>query len=367
LEKITKQSQLFHHKKSRPHLKLPDFPWDLLAPYGEKAKKYIGGFIDLSQGTPVDPTPKFIQDSLTAASNSPSYPVVAGTKELQDAIRTWSIKHLGVTGEFDVLPSIGSKEFIALLPTFLQSKKVLYPKVAYPTYLVSAMMASAPAIPVEIDASTWPAADLAWLNSPSNPTGQVQSDDQLRACINWVRKNNSIIASDECYLSFADNAKSILALANGDNTGLLAVLSLSKRSNLAGYRAGFVVGDSKLIDQIRQVRKHAGLMVPLPVQQAMITALSDEVHVTEQAARYRARRETLKSALLSQGFRIEHSEAGLYIWCTKGEDGYKTVDYFAQLGILVTPGAFYGSDNFVRIALTATDENIDKAAARIKS
>ena len=228
-------------------------------------------------------------------------------------------------------------------------------------------MAGAEAIAVDASADDWSAADLAWINSPSNPTGEVLTDDQVLQVINWSRKNNAVVASDECYLSFADNAKSILALANGDNTGLLAVLSLSKRSNLAGYRAGFVVGDSKLIDQIRQVRKHAGLMVPLPVQQAMITALSDEVHVTEQAARYRARRETLKSALLSQGFKIEHSEAGLYIWCTKGEDGYKTVDYFAQLGILVTPGAFYGSDNFVRIALTATDENINKAAARIKS
>ena len=137
-----------------------------MAPYGEKAKKYTGGFIDLSQGTPVDPTPKFIQDSFAAASNSPSYPVAAGTKELQDTIRSWSIKNLGVTGEFDVLPSIGSKEFIASLATFLQSKKVLYPKVAYPTYLVSALLASAQAIAVEIDASTWPAADLAWLNYP---------------------------------------------------------------------------------------------------------------------------------------------------------------------------------------------------------
>jgi len=253
-----------------------------------------------------------------------------------------------------VLPSIGSKEFIALLPTFLQSKKVLYPKIAYPTYLVSAMMVSAEAIPVEIDASTWPSADLAWLNSPSNPTGQVQTDDELKACIQWAQKSNSILASDECYLSFAKDAKSILALANGNNTGLLAVLSLSKRSNLAGYRAGFVVGDSKLIDQIRQVRKHAGLMVPLPVQQAMIVALSDEKHVH-------------KAALLSKGFKIEHSEAGLYIWCTRGEDGYKTVDYFAQLGILVTPGAFYGSDNFVRIALTASDEKISQAATRIKA
>lgn len=336
-----------------------------MAPFGEKARKYPGGFIDLSQGTPVDPTPQFIQDAFSSASNSPGYPVVAGTAALKDAIRKWSVKNLGVTGDFDVLPTIGSKEFIALLPTFLQSKSVLYPKVAYPTYLVSALMASAQATPVDIDANSWPKADLAWLNSPSNPTGQVQTDQELKACITWARKNQAIVASDECYLSFSDDAKSILALSNGDNTGLLAVLSLSKRSNLAGYRAGFVVGDSKLIDQIRQVRKHAGLMVPLPVQQAMITALSDEKHVKEQADRYRNRRQILKQALLSKGFKIEYSQAGLYIWCTRGEDGYKTVDYFAQLGILVTPGAFYGSDNYVRIALTATDENIKQVADRM--
>jgi succinyldiaminopimelate transaminase len=261
---------------------------------------------------------------------------------------------------------IGSKEFIALLPTFLQSKKVLYPMIAYPTYLVSALMASADAVAVDIDATTWPTADLAWLNSPSNPTGQVQNDEQISAVISWARKNNAIVASDECYLSFAKDAKSILALASGKNTNLLAVHSLSKRSNLAGYRAAFVVGDSRLIDQIRQIRKHAGLMMPLPVQQAMITALSDEKHVQEQVQRYNNRRSSLSSALLSVGFTIEHSEAGLYIWCTKGEDGYKTVDWFASHGILVTPGSFYGSENFVRIALTATDENIAKAVARIK-
>lgn len=337
-----------------------------MAPYGDKAKKHLDSFIDLSQGTPVDATPKFIQDALSAVSNSPSYPVVAGSEQLRSAIKDWAIKNLGVSGDFDVLPVIGSKEFIALLPTFLQSKKVLYPMIAYPTYLVSALMASADAVAVDIDATTWPTADLAWLNSPSNPTGQVQNDEQISAVISWARKNNAIVASDECYLSFAKDAKSILALASGNNTNLLAVHSLSKRSNLAGYRAAFVVGDSKLIDQIRQIRKHAGLMMPLPVQQAMITALSDEKHVQEQVQRYNNRRSSLSSALLSVGFTIEHSEAGLYIWCTKGEDGYKTVDWFASHGILVTPGSFYGSENFVRIALTATDENIAKAVARIK-
>jgi succinyldiaminopimelate transaminase len=346
---------------------LPDFPWDLLAPYGDKAKKYSDGFIDLSQGTPVDATPKFIQEALATASNSPSYPIVAGSEQLRSAIRDWAIKNLGVSGEFDVMPVIGSKEFIALLPTFLQSKKVLYPKVAYPTYLVSGLMASAETIAVDIDAANWPKADLTWLNSPSNPTGQVQSDGEISAVINWARKNNAVVASDECYLGFAKDAKSILALASGDNTNLLAVHSLSKRSNLAGYRAAFVVGDSKLIDQIRQIRKHAGLMMPLPVQHAMIAALSDEKHVQEQAERYNNRRTLLSAALVAVGFRIEHSKAGLYIWCTKGEDGYKTVDWFASFGILVTPGSFYGSDNFIRIALTATDENIAKVVARIKS
>jgi succinyldiaminopimelate transaminase len=337
-----------------------------LAPYGEKAKKYSGGFIDLSQGTPVDPTPAFIQEALTKASNSPSYPLTAGSSQLKDAIRAWATLNLGATGEFDVLPVIGSKEFVALLPTFLQSKTVLYPKIAYPTYLVGALMASAKAIPVEIDAKSWPTADLAWINSPSNPTGQVQSDSEILATINWARNNGSVIASDECYLSFSKEAKSILSLTGENNEGVLAVHSLSKRSNLAGYRAAFVIGDSKLIDQIRQIRKHAGLIVPLPVQQAMIAALSDNNHAIEQAERYEKRRIKLITALSKAGFSIEFSKAGLYIWCSKNEDCYKTVDWFANLGVLVTPGSFYGSEKFIRIALTATDESIDLVVERIK-
>ena len=244
---------------------------------------------------------------------------------------------------------------------------MFYPKVAYPTYLVGALIAGAQAIAVDASAQDWGGADLAWINSPSNPTGEVLTDEQVLQVINWSRKNNSVVASDECYLSFAPNAKSILELADGDNTGLLAVHSLSKSSNMAGYRAAFIVGDPKLIDQIRQIRKHAGLMLSSPVQAAMIIALSDNKHVVEQAGRYSNRREILSSALNTAGFTIKHSKAGLYIWCTKGENCFKTVDWFASLGILVTPGSFYGDDNFVRVALTATDENIMKASERIKS
>jgi aspartate/methionine/tyrosine aminotransferase len=194
----------------------------------------------------------------------------------------------------------------------------------------------------------------------------VQSDSEILATINWARNNGSVIASDECYLSFSKEANSILSLTGGNNEGVLAVHSLSKRSNLAGYRAAFVIGDSKLIDQIRQIRKHAGLIVPLPVQQAMIAALSDNNHAIEQAERYEKRRIKLIAALSKAGFTIEHSQAGLYIWCSKNEDCYKTVDWFANLGVLVTPGSFYGSEKFIRIALTATDESIDLVVERIK-
>ena len=272
-------------------------------------------------------------------------------------------------GEFDVLPLIGSKEFVAWLPTFLQSKKVIIPKVAYPTYNVGAILAGAQAITVDLDAKQWPQADLAWINSPSNPTGRVHTESELKSAIEYSRKNNTPVVSDECYLGFGDSVTptSILRYTEGDNSNILAVHSLSKRSSMAGYRGAFVIGDSVLIKKILEIRKHAGMMVPLPIQHAMIAALADENHVSEQRARYNSRRKTLSPALQSIGFKIEHSEAGLYIWCTRGEDAWKSVEALAKLGILVTPGIFYGADGsqYVRIAMTATDAAIADAASRI--
>lgn len=349
--------------------KLPDFPWDALAPYGEIARTHPHGVIDLSVGTPVDPTPGFIQQVLQASANSPSYPVTMGTQELRTAIHHWAVTTLGATGDFAVLPLIGSKEFVAWLPTFLESATVLYPRIAYPTYLVGALLAQATPIAVELDATTWPSADLAWVNSPSNPTGRVHSESELRAAIDWSRKNKSVIVSDECYLEFGDSQTptSILRHTDGDNTNILGVYSLSKRSSMAGYRAAFVVGDPQLIARILEVRKHAGMMVSLPVQNAMIVALSDSNHVAEQRGRYNARRARLAPALISAGFSIDHSEAGLYIWATKSESSWESVSWLAALGILATPGIFYGraGENHIRIALTATDQQIATAAERI--
>ncbi len=287
-------------------------------------------------------------------------------------MREWATKQIGVSGEFDVLPTIGSKELVAWLPTILRPKTVLYPKVAYPTYLVGGIIHEAKSVEVDIAPNNWPQAELAWINSPSNPTGRIHSEKELSDVISYSRKTGAVIASDECYINFpASDVKpiSILKVAQGDNKNLLAVHSLSKRSNLAGYRAGMIIGDPELIAQIREVRKHAGMMVPLPVQSAMCAALGDENHVSEQAERYRNRRNILRPALESAGFKVDETNAGLYIWCTRNEEDWVSVGWLADLGILATPGHFYGSAGakHIRIALTATDSQISDAAVRIKS
>ena len=240
---------------------------------------------------------------------------------------------------------------------------------AYPTYKVGAIIAGAEPVAVDLDSKTWPDSDLAWINSPSNPTGRVHTELELKAAIEYSRSHTTAVVSDECYLEFGDTAEpsSILKYTDGSNTNILAVHSLSKRSSMAGYRGAFVIGDPILIKKILEIRKHAGMMVPLPIQHAMIAALGDDVHVAEQRARYNNRRKTLAPALESIGFRIDYSHAGLYIWCTRDEDSWKSVEALAQLGILVTPGVFYGEDGaqHVRIAMTATDEAITDAADRI--
>jgi len=340
-----------------------------LAPYGQRARLHARGIVDLSVGTPVDPTPEFIQATLRESANAPGYPLTAGTQELRSAIREWAIDRLGATGDFDVLPLIGSKELVAWLPTLLEAKTVLFPEIAYPTYSVGAILGFAIGTPVSIDPTTWPDAELAWINSPSNPTGRVHSEEELKAVINWARAQKCVVASDECYLEFGDSSQpvSILSLTGGNNSNILAVHSLSKRSSMAGYRAGFIIGDSELIAKLREVRKHAGTIVPLPIQKAMVTALSDDVHVAEQRQRYNSRRERLAPALQSVGFDIHESRAGLYIWCTRHEHDWDSVSWLAELGILATPGSFYGvkGDHHIRVALTATDANIDEAVARL--
>jgi succinyldiaminopimelate transaminase len=212
---------------------------------------------------------------------------------------------------------------------------------------------------------------LVWLNSPSNPTGRVQTAEELKRVVDWAREHGVLVASDECYLELDWEAEPVSVLhpsvTGGDPTGVLALHSLSKRSNLAGYRSGFAVGDAHAIAVITEARKHIGLLPPAPVQAATVAALRDDSHVAVQKETYRLRREQLKPAVEKSGFRVEHSEAGLYLWCTRDEDCWQTVAWLAERGILAAPGAFYGEAGrqHVRMALTATDERISAAAERL--
>ncbi|HEY3502918.1 MAG TPA: succinyldiaminopimelate transaminase [Actinocatenispora sp.] len=360
----------------RVSARLPDFPWDLLAPYGRTARAHPDGIVDLSMGTPVDPVPDVIRAALSAASDLPGYPLTAGTPELRAAI----VAYLGSQGVPDVdasavLPTIGSKELVAGLPAQLglgPGDLVVTPALAYPTYQVGALLAGARCVATDALTSLGPErVSLVWVNSPSNPTGRVLPVEHLRKVVDWARERGAVVVSDECYLELGWSERPVSVLhpdvTGGDHTGVLAVHSLSKRSNFAGYRGGFVAGDPALVAELLAVRKQAGLIVPGPVQAAMAAALSDPAHVEQQRARYGRRRELLRTALLGAGFRVEHSAAGLYLWATRDEDCWRTVESLASLGILVSPGIVYGAAGarHVRVALTATDERVAAAVARL--
>lgn len=365
---------------------LPEFPWDQLASYAATARAHPDGIVDLSVGTPVDPTPAVVQEALRAAADSPGYPATIGLLETRQAAVDWLARRHGVTGldATGVLPVIGSKELIASLPGHLGlgvGDLIGYPELAYPTYEVGAALCGARALATDSLTAFGPERPaLLWLNSPSNPTGRVLPVDHLRKVVDWCRDRGTLLVSDECYLEMTweapsgRGAVSVLHpdVCGGSLEGVLAVHSLSKRSNLAGYRCGFVAGDPAVVAELLAVRKNLGLMMPGPQQRAMVTALADDDHVMAQHATYAARRAVLKEALQQAGFRIDHSEASLYLWAQRQVDGgdqdcWETLAWFAERGVLVAPGAFYGpaGSRHVRIAFTATDERIAAAVARL--
>jgi succinyldiaminopimelate transaminase len=358
-------------------LELPDFPWDSLVPFGDIARSHPGGIVDLSVGSPVDPTPGFIRDALAAATDAHSYPQTSGSVPLREAIVHWYARRRGVElGVDNVMPTIGSKELVALLPLLLGLGKgdiVVYPSIAYPTYAIGAALVGATPIASD-DPAEWPeGTKLVWLNSPANPDGRVLGIAALRSAVARARELGAVIVNDECYAelnwSGGEPTPSILDpdVMGDSRDHVLSVYSLSKQSNLAGYRAAFVAGCGDIIGELLAVRKHAGLIPPAPVQAAMVAALGNDAHVAEQRERYSRRRTSLLAALVASGFTVDHSDAGLYLWATRGEDSWATVSWLADRGILVAPGAFYGEEPavHVRFALTATDDDIAKAVARL--
>jgi succinyldiaminopimelate transaminase len=333
--------------------------------------------VDLSIGTPVDPVPEPVRAALADAADAPGYPATQGTQRVREVAAGWLARRHSVSVDPSaVLPLIGSKEFIAALPAMLgcgPGDTVVHPELAYPTYAIGARLAGATAVAADGLAALGPGrVTLVWVNSPANPTGRVLPVAHLRKMVDWARERGAVIAADECYLDLGWDTEPVSILhpqVCGESAhSVLAVYSLSKRSNMAGYRAGFVTGDPALVAELLEIRRHAGMMMPAPIQAAMAAALGDDAHADEQRARYAARRERLRAALAAAGWVTEHSEAGLYLWVSRpGLDCWRSVQLLAEAGILVAPGEFYGpaGREHVRVALTATDERIDAAVARL--
>jgi succinyldiaminopimelate transaminase len=369
-------------------LDLPDYPWEQLAPYRARAAQHADGTVDLSIGTPVDPTPAFIQSALSSAADAHGYPTTHGPESLRRAIADWYDRRRGVPGmdPAAILPTVGSKELVAWLPLLLGLRPgdvVVRPLVAYPTYDIGAQIAGATAIAADdlstLDEETRSRVRLVWVNSPGNPTGLVRGVDDLAAIVAEARSLGAVVASDECYAELGwgawDTARggeavpSILdpRVAGVNHDLLLSVYSLSKQSNLAGYRASFIAGDPAIIANLVNSRKHAGMIVPAPVQAALAAAVAEDQHVQAQKDLYRERREILVPALEAFGLRIDGSDAGLYLWATAGEPAFDTIGRLADLGIVAGPGVFYGDAGaqHVRVALTATTERVRAAAQRL--
>ena len=360
-------------------LTLPDFPWDSLNSHRERASEHPGGLIDLSVGSPIDPTPVVASEALTKAAQAPSYPLTAGTPELRAAMAAWweRQRNTGPLTASEVMPSIGSKEMVGLLPTLLGVRSidvVVIPEIAYPTYAIGAHVVGAQVVASD-DPTQWPeGTKLIWLNSPGNPTGQVLDVADLREALSVARKLGAVIVSDECYAELGWEGIRVPSLLDhvvtrGDRSGALSLYSTSKQSNLAGYRAALVAGDEALIQNLLLARKHMGLIVPVPIQATLTAVLADDEHVAIQKERYRARRELVRDALLEAGFRIEHSEAGLYLWASRDQDCWDTVRWCAERGVLVTPGSFYGEAGraYVRVALTVSDQHAEAVRDRFSS
>ena len=365
-------------------LHLEAYPWDRLAAVRQTAEAHPDGIVDISIGTPIDPTPELIQEALRAASDAPGYPTTDGTAQLREAIAGWSqrVRGIELDAASEILPTVGSKEFVASLPSLLGlaqlGLRVACPSQAYPTYEIGARLAGVECVRInaaDIAAgASLEGVGLLWLNSPGNPTGRVDTAEELQAVIAEARRCGTVVAGDECYAALnwvGDRpTPSVLdpEVVGDDYSGMLSVYSLSKQSNLAGYRASFVTGDRVLIRELTTTRKHQGMIVPAPVQAAMIAALNDDAHWQRQRDIYLRRRELLRPAVEQAGLRIDHSEAGLYLWATRGEDCMATLEWLAGLGIMAGPGFIYGPEGqqHVRLALTAPDERIRAAAERLR-
>ena len=362
---------------------LPPYPYDLLNPHRELAQAHEGGAIDLSVGTPCDPPPSAVIAKLSSSNSEKGYPKSVGSDEYLDACRGWLTRRLNIKPDYTeaIAGCIGTKEFVASAPNDLRLKypekdTVLYPSISYPSYAMGAALAGCRAVPVpvdnqlrlditQLDEDDIRRALLLWVNSPSNPTGVLENTQSL---VDWGRNHDVPIFSDECYVEFTWKNPPSTILDQGVE-GVIAVHSLSKRSNLAGLRSGFYAGDPDIVHWLSEVRKHAGKMIPGPVQAASALAWEDDAHVDEQRAIYESRLETLLDLFQQLGYIVNKPEGAFYLWAKSGEsDCWSVLTNLAkEFGVIVTPGDFFGdiSGQNVRIAAVQPDPIISLLQERI--
>jgi succinyldiaminopimelate transaminase len=361
----------------------PPYPYDRLEGLKKLAARHDGGPVDCSIGTPVDAPPDFVMAQLATGVGARGYPASAGSPEYRAAAAAWLNRRFGVTVQLDDLAAcVGTKEFVASLAQYLHLRTpardtVLYPGVSYPTYAMGATLAGLRAVPVALKGGELDLASISpddaqralvlWSNSPSNPTGGL---DGLEAVATWGRTHDVLVASDECYADYTWIGRPRSILEHG-STGVLAVHSVSKRSNLAGVRAGFYAGDTEVVAFLRLVRQHAGLMVPGPVQSAVALAYGDDEHVEVQRVRYRARLELISEALSVVGVDAPLPDGAFYLWCSMpGVDGWRLAEMLADVsGLIASPGELYGDAGapYVRIAVVQPDERLELVASRLRA
>lgn len=362
----------------------PPYPYDRLAPVIAAAQALDGGAVDCSVGTPCDAPPRIVSEALASSGTERSYPASIGSAAYRAAASGWMSRRLGVEVPSErIAACIGTKEFVAGLPHLLKLRRpdrdtVLYPAVSYPSYEMGATLAGCRAVPVAVDAdwridlSQVDEADAEralclWVNTPGNPAGGI---DDLAAAAEWGRRRGIPVFSDECYVEFTWSGPRQTILSSGLD-GVVAVHSLSKRSNLAGARAGFYAGDAELVEYLSEIRKHQGMMVPGPVQAAAIAAWNDDAHVDEQAAIYRRRLQRLIGQLARLGIAAAMPAGAFYLWVPAPDgDAWALAQRLAErVGLVTSPGEFYGSRaaGFIRIAAVQPDSALDLIDARIDS
>ena len=368
-------------RRDEPGFQPPPYPYDRLDAFQKIAAAFEGGVVDLSIGTPCDPPPEAVLAALGGSGSERGYPASIGTEPLRRSIARWMGRRFAIDVPLSrIAACIGTKEFVATTPQYMKLRRphrdtVLYPAVAYPTYEMGAILAGLRAVPVPMDVDgrmhldAVSAADISralmmWVNSPSNPTGAL---DDLAAAAQWGRSHNVPVFSDECYTEFTWSTSPQSILQHGLD-GVIAVHSLSKRSNLAGVRVGFYAGDAEIVDYLKEVRKHAGFMVPGPAQAAGVAALDDDDHVRVQRDRYRGRLEYMASVLGGwSGLDISMPDGGFYLWFD-AEDAWQFTERLARDGgALVSPGDFYGAggSRHVRVAVVQPDAQLRMVAQRL--